>query len=116
MSAMLFKRRGVTMGLRFVSAALLILAGSNQAGQVCDLTFNACPSQLPKGTLNVPLEVISLNSLIPYCQEVGKISSTVPPSIMFVIDNSGSMESTDPTHARYTVVTTLLDSIYAAIP
>lgn len=105
------------MGLKFFAFTLSILAHSAQAqGQVCDLTFTACPSQLPAGPIAVPLDVISLDVRIPYCQESGKIKSTASPSIMFIIDHSGSMEDTDPDHARYTVVNALLDSIYATTP
>ena len=104
------------MDMKKFFLGLSLLFASSQAGQVCELNFNACPSQLPKGTISVPLDVISLSARIPYCQETGKIAPTGAPAIMFVIDNSGSMRSTDPTHARYTVVNTLLDSIYAAIP
>ncbi len=104
------------MSTRLIPCAVLALAGSLFAGQVCDLAFTACPSQLPKGPIAVPMDVIALDAHIPYCQESGKVASSTTPSIMFVIDNSGSMRQTDPQHARYTVVNTLLDSIHAANP
>lgn len=100
----------------YVVLLLLAFAAAAFPAQVCDLTFTACPSKLPAGNLAVPLDVIGLDARIPYCPEMGRINAGKAPSIMFVIDHSGSMRNTDPTHARYTVVNTLLDSIHAVSP
>ncbi len=102
----------------------LFLFGALQAAQVCDLTLTACPKALPTGTLSVPMDVISLDARIPVCQESGVITSQVQPSIVFIIDNSGSMsmgdydddQETDPTEARFSVVASLLEEINTAHP
>jgi hypothetical protein len=102
----------------------LLLVGALQAAQVCDLTLTACPKALPAGTLTVPMDVISLDARVPVCQESGVITSQVQPSIVFIIDNSGSMsmgdydddQETDPTEARFSVVASLLEEINAAHP
>lgn len=102
---------------RSISAGILLLASMiAHADQVCDLTLTACPKQLPAGPLLVPMDVISLDARIPYCQEMGTIVNAQPASIFFVIDNSTSMGNTDPDEARFSVVTSLLDSIHAASP
>jgi von Willebrand factor type A domain len=94
------------------------------AAQVCDLTLTACPKQLPSGTLQVPLDVISLDTHLPFCQETGVITSQVQPSIVFIIDNSGSMSmgdyddnlENDPQEARFSVVSDLLSQINTTNP
>lgn len=118
------------MNLRIHAAApflflVLLQSAPVRAAQVCDLTITACPKALPTGTLNVPLDVISLDARIPYCQETSIITSQIQPSIVFVIDNSGSMsmgfgfsdnQENDPQEARFSVVSDLLDVIKASHP
>lgn len=104
--------------LRIISVAvsLCLSAQAAAADEVCDLTLTACPKQLPAGPILVPMDVISLDARIPYCQETGTIVNSLSASILFVIDNSGSMATADPTQARFSVVTSLLDSIYKTHP
>jgi hypothetical protein len=112
------------MNRRLFASTPLLFLGLLQAAQVCDLTLTACPKQLPTGTLTVPMDVISLDARIPSCKETGVITATVKPSIVFIIDNSGSMsmgnyddaQETDPEEARFSVVSTLLDDINKSNP
>jgi hypothetical protein len=99
--------------------------GLLHAAQFCSLSFQACPGDF-SGTITVPKEVIWIDPKVPVCDEKVTIQTggpkVVPTSIMFVIDNSGSMNlqgvsnPSDPTNARFTVTEQLLDSIYAIAP
>lgn len=106
------------MGVNLIAAGIFMLAGAVHAAPICDLTLTACPKDLPKGTIQVPTDVISLDARVPACKEFGSLTGTTaqPASIMFVIDNSGSMSGTDPQAARFSVVTNLIESIYASHP
>src|SRR5690606_19726060 len=107
---------GSGMSIRIAASIPFILSGLLQAAQVCDLTLTACPKQLPSGTLMVPMDVISLDARIPSCRETGTISTVSTPSIVFIIDNSSSMNNQDQSEQRFSVVTSLLDSINATEP
>jgi hypothetical protein len=62
--------------------------------------------------------MIWLDAKIPFCNEFVQISNgnAKPPSIIFIIDNSGSMDENDPQVARFDVVASLLDNINAFAP
>lgn len=110
--------------------AVSALAGISQAAPVCNLVFDKCPGNFTAGTITVPESVIWLDPVIPVCTENVQVvtgTRSAPPSIVFIIDNSGSMSNgsdpnatdanwTDPTEARFRVVTTLLDDIAKASP
>lgn len=108
----------------FACVLPLVFSAALHAAQICDLTLTACPKQLPSGTLQVPLDVISLDTRLPFCQETGIITSQVQPSIVFIIDNSGSMSmgdyddalENDPEEARFKVVADLLTQINTTNP
>ncbi|MDB5105998.1 MAG: hypothetical protein JWP91_3687 [Fibrobacteres bacterium] len=98
----------------------------NAAGN-CEMVFQACPGSFGNTVLTVPKDVIWVNPVFPACQERIQVSvggPASPPSIVFIIDNSGSMsedkdkegEGNDPGQARFNVVRTLLDSLRAASP
>lgn len=103
-------------------------AGSAHAAQVCNLALQACPKTLEGATINVPENVIWLDPKLPFCNEQVQVQTggnAAPPSIVFIIDNSGSMStgtgrdgsnSNDPDEARFTVVRSLLDTIYRTSP
>ncbi|MEO7426101.1 MAG: vWA domain-containing protein [Fibrobacteria bacterium] len=91
------------------------------------MVFQACPGNFGQAVLTVPQDVIWVNPVFPVCQEriqVNMGGPATPPSIVFIIDNSGSMsedkdkegEGNDPGEARFNVVKTLLDSLRAASP
>jgi hypothetical protein len=91
------------------------------------MVFQACPGSFGNAMLTVPKDVIWIHPVFPACQERIQVSvggPATPPSIVFIIDNSGSMsedkdkegEGNDPGQARFNVVRTLLDSLRAASP
>ncbi|MDB5105085.1 MAG: hypothetical protein JWP91_2774 [Fibrobacteres bacterium] len=110
-------------------SAFYAFAGTAWSAQVCNLVLNRCPSAFP-GTITVPENVIWLDPIVPVCSDTVQVvtgNTSPPPSIVFIIDNSGSMSSgndgdavnngwNDPTEARFRVVKTLLDTIYKASP
>lgn len=108
-------------------ACLSLAAGSAKAGQVCSLIFDQCPGAFKSGVVQVPKNVIWLESRIPICSENVSVpvgTEPVPPSLVFIIDNSGSMgwekypeaPGTDPGVARFEVTRKMIDSIYATAP
>lgn len=104
----------------FLGMALVAVGANAQtAGKICNLAFQVCPKTLEGTTINVPEDVIWLEPQLPFCTEEVRVQTgtTAPaPSIMFIIDNSGSMNNNDPQEARFSVTTTLLDSIFKANP
>ncbi|HUI91046.1 MAG TPA: VWA domain-containing protein [Chitinivibrionales bacterium] len=85
------------------------------AVQRCELTFSACPETFNGDTIVVPDDVTKLNALVHVCIE----GPAGVPSILFVIDNTGSMKGpngNDPTGARFNVAKDLLDTILAKQP
>jgi hypothetical protein len=92
--------------------------GLGTAGKVCDLAFSECPGKFSSGTVRVPNEAIWLDAKIPFCDEFVQITNgnAKPPSIIFIIDNSGSMDENDPDVARFDVVATLLGNIFTFAP
>ncbi|MBD3320160.1 MAG: hypothetical protein GF350_03605 [Chitinivibrionales bacterium] len=111
--------------LRALAAGLLLVLPA-YADQVCEFRLTECPEIYDGDTIVVPEYVIALSSNIRAClssvvlQDTSDDSQT--PSIMFAIDNSGSMSgsgSGDPNDrwgSRFTVTRALLDTIYAARP
>ncbi len=58
-----------------------------------------------------------MDGKIPFCNEPVQLNpSGPPPSIVFIIDNSGSMNESDPDNSRFAVVSSLLDDIKLAAP
>ncbi|MDB5049166.1 MAG: hypothetical protein JWO30_2237 [Fibrobacteres bacterium] len=108
--------------------AVSAFSGISHGAQICNLVFDKCPSNFTSGTITVPQSVIWLDPVVPVCSENVQVvtgTDSPPPSIVFIIDNSGSMSSgtsgsnnswNDPTEARFNVVKTLLDTIAAASP
>jgi hypothetical protein len=105
------------VGFKAVNIVILFAISFCTAGRVCNLSFTECPGKFTATTIAVPNEVIWLDPKIPYCNEPVQISPAgPPPSIIFIIDNSGSMDENDPEVARFSVVKTLLDEIYSVAP
>lgn len=114
--------RGILLAVGLGMSLVQVRAAGN-----CEMVFQACPGSFGSAELTVPKDVIWVNPVFPACQELIKVSVGVPaspPSIVFIIDNSGSMsedkdeegEGNDPDQARFNVVKTLLDSVRAASP
>lgn len=108
-------------------SAVLAFAGISHAGPICNLVFSQCPKGLT-GVINIPSDAIWLDSQIPVCTDTVAVqtgTNSLPPSIVFIIDNSGSMSegpvdnhpnSTDPDEARFRVVREMLDTIAKVSP
>lgn len=93
--------------------------------ELCELRLTSCPEALDGDTIVVPEKVVGLTSEILACDVTEGLEdleiSGGPPSIMFVIDNSGSMSGlgsppNDQMGSRFSVTLALLDQIYAAAP
>jgi len=87
----------------------------------CELLITACPETFDGDTILVPDKVVKLSSMIRACKASQTLQTSTggSASIMFIIDNSGSMKGTngnDPTGSRFTVTRSLLDSIYKSQP
>ena len=101
---------------------VLAISGALFAADICDLTFSGCPETFNGQTIVVPDNVVKLSSLVHAC----KASTTLkipgsggPASILFIIDNTGSMKGSggnDPTGARFKVTKDLLDTILKDAP
>ena len=107
------------MNYKFGFLSISILLGLANAGPTCNLVFDKCPGDFTAGSITIPENVIWLDPTIPVCNanvQVATASNSAPPSIIFIIDNSGSMNNTDPDEARFQTTLKLLDSIYAAQP
>jgi hypothetical protein len=106
------------MSARWLSVALAF-SGLTQAAQVCNLVFDKCPGNFASGAITVPSSVIWLDAQVPVCTENIQIqtgTNSAVPSIVFVIDNSGSMNTSDPDESRFSVVKSMLDTIYRVSP
>ncbi len=110
--------------LRNTAIGLFAFVLAASGAQICDLNFKVCPGSYNGKTITVPMDVISLDPKFALCPEQVQVAggSVNPPSIVFIIDNSGSMENSrsnpgsDPAHARFTKVSSLLDSILKIAP
>jgi hypothetical protein len=101
---------------------VLVMTGALFAVERCDLTFTGCPETFDGKTIVVPQNVVKMSSLVHAC----KASQTIhiggtggPASILFMIDNTGSMigrNGNDPAGARFKVTRDLLDTIMKSIP
>lgn len=121
-------KRGILIGIGMALGLTIGLSASvARAAGNCEMVFQACPGSFGNAVLTVPKDVIWVNPVFPACQEQIQVSvggPASPPSIVFIIDNSGSMsedkdkegEGNDPDQARFNVVKTLLDSLRAASP
>ncbi len=101
-----------------IAAVIAATTVSVAAGRVCDFAFSECPGRYDKRVIQVPQEMIWLDAKIPFCAEYVHITNpnAKPPSIVFIIDNSGSMDENDPAVARFDVVASLLDNVKEFAP
>ena len=101
---------------------VLAISGALFAADICDLTFSGCPETFNGQTIVVPDNVVKLSSLVHACkasQTLQLPGSGGPASILFMIDNTGSMKGSggnDPTGARFKVTKDLLDTIKKDMP
>ena len=108
----------------FVFSLMLIVLFPTKSYSVQKCEFKiGCPEEFNNDTIVVPTKVYFLSSQITLCTGES-VSKSQPPSIVFVIDNSGSMlvgtgsrgSATDPLGFRFTVTSSMIDSIYKFAP
>lgn len=115
--------RSARQRLALMTLGVLFCAG--WAAEICEIELLDCPESYNGDTILVPETVIGLSPNVHACKssvifpEISEASNI--PSIMFVIDNSGSMKGTgsdanDQWGSRYTVTRALLDTIYKVQP
>ncbi len=102
---------------------IMRLYSTSYAGNVCEFTFSDCPQSFNGDTISVPENVVAMSSSIKACStSISSISGgSLPPSIVFVIDHSGSMsgdgtEGNDEMGSRFTVSRSLIDTLYKRQP
>jgi hypothetical protein len=103
----------LSMALLF--AVCCAAATPPQTQEMCEFYLNTCPRQFDGDTILVPQNVIAMGNKVHGCPpDTSSSDSNNAASIMFVIDNSGSMKGptgSDPNGSRFTVTRALLDTI-----
>ncbi len=108
-----------------VITTLFLISIQISAGEICNMRLQRCPEEFNNTTIYVPKKVNSVSSNFFVCMPVNFIEGTEgsgSPSIMFVIDHSGSMSgltgntATDTAGSRFTVTKALLDTIKSKYP
>jgi hypothetical protein len=102
--------------IRYGILVVLIATGSLFAEEKCELIINGCPDEINGDTIVVPDKVVKLSSVVRACKASQSIQAGAGEnlSIMFVIDNSGSMigdNGNDPDGSRFFVTKALIDTI-----
>ncbi len=104
---------------RIVAFGLMATASAFGAdGSFCDLVIEACPKEFANKIITVPKSTVALSARMPTCKETVDIPvpEVKPPDIMFIIDNSTSMNNTDGSEARFTQTILMLDSLFKQVP
>ncbi len=100
-----------------ICTAILALAIPVLSSQVCSIHYTVDPSTFVGHTPVVPTNIVSLSSSVHIDLGAGQLSEgSSSASIMFVIDNSGSMGTTDSTGQRFIVTQKLLDTLQKMLP
>lgn len=108
-----------------IAATLFLLSLQIPASEICNIRLQRCPEEFNNATIYVPKKVNSISSNFFVCMPVNFIEGTEgsgSPSIMFVIDHSGSMSgltgntATDTAGSRFNVTKALLDTIKSKYP
>ena len=100
---------------------LLLFNSYSQVQELCEFIFTTCPKEFEGDTIRVPEKVIAMGSKVRSCEGYFSAEESGPPSIMFVIDNSGSMSGlgssmNDRMGSRFSVPSALLDELYERMP
>ncbi len=103
-----------------VVSALILFHGFLHAEEVCKFAYKGPPEDYINGTIIVPDEMVAMSEYLYVGSPTDTVYDTIhQPSIMFVIDHSGSMynsEGVDTLAHRFTVTRSLIDTIYAHSP
>ncbi len=107
------KKRSVRLTLYWLICCLFFVQIGNSE-EVCKFTYKGPPEDLNNTIIEVPEEYVAMSEYV-YVQSWSDSNvSGAPSSIMFLIDNSGSMinDSIDKMGSRFNVTSDLVDSIY----
>jgi hypothetical protein len=108
-----------------IAATLFIIYLQIPADEICNIRLQRCPEEFNNSTIYVPKNVNSISSNFFVCMPVNFVEGSEgsgSPSIMFVIDHSGSMSGlsgntpTDTAGSRFNVTRALLDTIKSKYP
>ena len=118
-----FFRNSVLSGLSktlWYLISIFLLSVNLEAAKTCEFKIG-CPTEFNNDTIVIPSNVTYMSSLVELCATSSE-PGYLPPSIVFVIDNSGSMKmggvakATDVNGYRFTVTKSMIDSIYKFVP
>jgi hypothetical protein len=108
-----------------IITAIVLLALQISAEEICTMRLLRCPEDFNDSTIYVPKKVYSMASNFFVCMPVNFVEGADgggSPSIMFVIDHSGSMSgltgnaATDTAGSRFKVTRALIDTIKNKYP
>lgn len=115
-----------SIGSFFLGIGLMVI--TSYSDQVCEMKLRACPETYDKQTITVPENVTTLSSDFFVCMPSNVVQDVQGnPSIMIVIDHSGSMSGcnglstdsnqiTDRAGTRFKVTKSLIDTIQKTYP
>ncbi|MBD3347008.1 MAG: hypothetical protein GF401_18290, partial [Chitinivibrionales bacterium] len=101
---------------------ILLLCAIAHPQEWCEFIITECPLTFNGDTIDVPEKVIAMGPRVHGCEADSSTPAEGTPSIMFLVDNSGSMSgvggstANDRMGSRYSVMLSMLDEIYARIP
>jgi hypothetical protein len=122
------RRKSTHIGNLFPAIIASILISSILPGwaeQICEVQFTTCPENFDGATITVPDYATHLSASLKTCNLIDVVEgpglAATPPTVIFVIDHSGSMTGTgyaerDRWGSRYTVTRALLDTLYKTFP
>ncbi|MBD3345364.1 MAG: hypothetical protein GF401_09915, partial [Chitinivibrionales bacterium] len=101
-----------------IVAGLLLSVAHSFGDEVCHLKIDTCHWSFDSAQIFVPSSAVALDPEVHVClPEVSQRGTAkVTPSIMIVIDESGSMAAYDKLGERHKVTLELLKEIYAEVP
>jgi hypothetical protein len=83
----------------FTSSILALLVIGINASEICEFSLSNCPESYNNKSISVPNEVVAMSSKFHTCEIIKRIENlvdgTVPSSVVFIIDHSGSMIGLD---------------------
>ncbi len=114
-SALRFLIYGIALGAHMFTSVSDVYA---QSDEVCHLVVDGDPMDLNGMVIDVPLSAVALDPNIQIFPPDVTVqgSSRVVSTIVFIIDDSGSMRLNDKAADRYTVTKEILDEIYKISP
>ncbi|MBD3319939.1 MAG: VWA domain-containing protein [Chitinivibrionales bacterium] len=106
------------MNAVIVAAGLLAGISQSRGGEVCHIKIDSCHWTYDGQRIFVPASGVAIDPEIHVCiPEVSERGTAkVSSSVMFLIDNSGSMSQYDPSGERYEVTLEILEEIYQEAP